>query len=214
MCRDQKKSRPRLFIKALFIVWLGLLTACSGTTSLTVKGDYPEPLVTPLPLTATLLLDSGFRDYVAKPNKKVIMAIGVAQADMIEKVLRQRFKALKVVSEKPATIDTDILIVPTVAGVQVGIPTETHMEIYEVWIKYSLEIFSGSDELVAKWFMPSYGKTHSAFMKSTASAINSAAQVALRDAGVRLITDLHRIPEFYNWINHQAKSKQREQDGV
>lgn len=209
---DQTLSTPRVVINALFIITLGLLTACSGSTSLTVEGTYPEPLTTELPITATLLLNAEFRHYIAKPNKKVTMAIGAAQTRMIEKVLRQRFKTLTIVTEKPAIIDTDILIVPTVAGVQVGIPTETHLEIYEVWIKYSLEIITSPDQLVAKWFMPAYGKTPSAFMRSDARAIDSAAQVALRDAGVRLITDLHRIPEFYAWLNHQAKLKRPEPD--
>jgi hypothetical protein len=122
---------------------------------------------------------------------------------MMQNVLRKRFTSLTVVTEVPDEISTDILIKASVAGVQIGTPAETHLTVFEVWIKYNLEISDNSNELITKWFMPAYGKTPSAFMTSDVKAIDSAAQFALRDAGVRLITDLHRIPEFHYWIKQQ-----------
>lgn len=154
-------------------------------------------------MTATLVLDDGFREYIATPSENITMKMGVAQTAMMENVLEKRFRSLIVVTEVPDEINTDILIKATVAGVQIGTPAETHLAVFEVWIKYNLEISDNSNALIAKWFMPAYGKTPSAFMTSDVKAIDSAAQFALRDAGVRLITDLHRIPEFHYWIKQQ-----------
>ncbi len=199
------------------VLMVGFLASC-GSTSLTVTGTYPSPLTSPLPMTATLLLDKEFREYIAVPSENVTMKMGVAQTAMMENVLRKRFQSVTVVTEAPDTIDTDILIVAKVAGVQVGTPTETRLEIFEVWIKYNLEISDNSKEMITKWFMPAYGKTPSAFMTSDVKAIDSAAQFALRDAGVRLVTDLHRIPEFHYWIKQQQRLdehvlKQQDEEG-
>ena len=198
------ESHSDYFRRFIFVLVCGLMTSC-GSTSLTVTGNYPSPLTSRLPMTATLLLDEEFREYVATPSDNVTMKMGDAQTAMMENVLSERFVSLTVVTEVPDEIHTDILIKATVAGVQVGTPTETHLAVFEVWIKYNLEISDNSNELIAKWFMPAYGKTPSAFMTSDAKAINSAAQFALRDAGVRLITDLHRIPEFRYWIKQREK---------
>jgi len=168
--------------RLLMLAVLSLLGAC-GATTLTVTGSYPPPLTSPLPLTATLLLDPSFRNYVATPSDDISMKIGAAQTRMIEQVLRQRFTSLTLVTTQPETINTDILLVASVAGVQIGTPGETHLGIYEVWIKYNLEIRDSGNTLIAKWFMPAYGKTPSAFMTSEAKAVDTAAQVALRDAG-------------------------------
>lgn len=209
ICKYRTVKLARI-IKGLALIMSFFMVSC-GSTSVTVSGKYPAPLTSQLPLTATLLIDREFREYLDRPNKDLFISFGTAQSEMIERVLGQRFQLLTVVSSVPQTINTDILIVPKVAGVQVGIPSETHLGIYEVWIKYSLEIRDKSNELIAKWFMPAYGKTPSAFMTSEKKAIDTAAQVALRDAGVRMITDLHRIPEFHYWVVQLQKIKEQSQ---
>jgi len=197
-------ARQLIGARSLVLLVVMSLGAC-GSTTLTVTGSYPAPLTSPLPLTATVLLDPAFRDYIATPSDDINMKIGAAQTRMMEQVLGQRFTSLTLVTSQPEVIDTDILLVASVAGVQIGTPGETHLGIYEVWIKYNLEISDSSNRLIAKWFMPAYGKTPSAFMTSEAKAIDTAAQVALRDAGVRLITDFHRIPAFHYWLDQREQ---------
>lgn len=206
--------RATRVLRGPFIFFAMAMVSACGTTTVTVTGSYPAPLTSPLPVTATLLLDASFRDYIATPSDDVHMKIGLAQTQMMEQVLGQRFKSLTLVSTLPATIDTDILLVASVAGVQIGTPGETRLGIYEVWIKYNLAISDSDNTLIANWFMPAYGKTPSAFMTSESKAIDTAAQVALRDAGVRLVTDFHRIPAFHYWLAQSGQKAAAKTDAA
>ena len=54
---------------------------------------------------------------------------------------------------------------------------------YEVWIKYNLDIETVDGVPVDSWFLPAYGKTPSSYLLSRTKAIEDATIVALRDAG-------------------------------
>ena len=57
--------------------------------------------------------------------------------------------------------------------------------------------------LIESWFMPAYGKTPDSMMLSRSNAITTAATVALRDAGAKLLLDFYRIPSVYSWMERQ-----------
>lgn len=172
------------------------LAACSGPLRVLVAGNYPSALTSPLPVSATLVMTDEFRTYVAAPDGKISLDVGAAQSEMFEAVMRPRFKELLVVSERPEAITTDWLIEPTVNSTQIGVPAVTQLEVYEVWLKYRLNISDQQGNNIASWFIPAYGKTPDTFTKGRGAAIQSASEIALRDMGARVITDLHRVPEL------------------
>ena len=88
---------------------------------------------------------------------------------------------------------------------QVSTPSDTYLNVYEVWIKYSLDIADADGEQIDSWFMPAYGKTPDSFMLSKSNAIEEAAVIALRDAGAKLLLDFYRIPSVYNWVIEKEK---------
>ena len=95
------------------------------------------------------------------------------------------------------------MIIPSVREVQVSTPSENYLNVFEVWIKYSLEIQTADGETIDSWFMPAYGKTPDAFMASKSRAIEEASIIALRDAGAKLMLDFYRIPAIYGWMMEQ-----------
>ena len=99
--------------------------------------------------------------------------------------------------------DLDAILLPYVADVEYSVPRVSKAKVYEVWIKYNLDIESVSGDPIDSWFMPVYGKTPDSFMISRSDAIEEATIVALRDAGAKLLLDFFRIPSVYSWIEQQ-----------
>src|SRR5690606_9414731 len=94
----------------------------------------------------------------------------------------------------------DLILVPSVEEIQVAMPFETQLKVFEVWLKYNISVYDGQGQPVADWIMTAYGKTPSRFLSSDEDALNQAAVVALRDAGARLLVEFRRVPEIHAWL--------------
>ena len=92
-------------------------------------------------------------------------------------------------------------------------PFETRLNVFEVWVKYNLQVFNSEGEPVADWLMSAYGKTQTRFLKSEEEALDQATTAALRDAGVRLAIGFKRVPEIRDWIEQREKQKPLAQSG-
>ena len=108
-------------------------------------------------------------------------------------------------SREQVSFENALVITPSVQEVQVSTPSDTYLNVYEVWIKYSLDIENTEGDQIDSWFMPAYGKTPDSFMLSKTNAIEEAAVIALRDAGAKLLLDFYRIPSVYNWMVRERK---------
>ncbi len=191
-----------------------LLAACS--TNVVVSGDYPSALTKPLPYHVGLVLNNSFTQYTFKSEEEqdVTVALGQSQSKLFDRVFTDIFankSRLQTVTKQTATTPNpiDLMIVPSVEEVQLAMPFETRLNVFEVWIKYNVQVFNGDGEPIADWLMSAYGKTQTRFLKSEEAALNQATTSALRDAGVRLIVGFKLISEIRDWIEHQQKEKQQ-----
>jgi hypothetical protein len=124
------------------------------------------------------------------------------------KAFRGLFAKVNVVSpDQPIGPDTDLVVTPSVQQVQLSSPSQSYLNVYEVWIKYSLEIATADGVAIDSWFLPAYGKTPYSFMLSRSNAIETATIIALRDAGAKLILDFYRIPAIYGWLQQREKER-------
>jgi hypothetical protein len=181
-----------------------VLAGCSSTTELRIEEDFPNVVFEPRDFKAAVVFDSGFRAYQARPNDQTFIDIGSAQVDLLSKAFRGLFREVEVLSARAQLgPDTDIVITPSVLEVQLSTPSDSYLNVYEVWIKYNLDIESADGEAIDSWFMPAYGKTPDSFMLSRTEAIKEATIVALRDAGAKLLLDFFRIPSVYSWMERQ-----------
>ena len=187
---------------------LSQLLGCSSTVNVDIDDKYvfPNVLVTPLDTEATLVVDPTFKQYIATPNEKTNITLGPTQMKMFEGALKSIFKSYSTVeTDKFETSDTvGIVIAPRVQEVQTATPTESKMNIYEVWVKYQFDISSRSGEAIANWYMPAYGKTSTAFLRSKEEALEQAAIMALRDAAANLSLRFHRIPALEQWLDQNG----------
>ena len=167
----------------LLMLSLVLLSACAS--NVVVNGDIPKPLVLQLPLTAKLNLSEEFLNYTyfEQDKGRAIKSLdfGQAQAELFRVIFGSALR----LGEGTNTA-TDIEITPKVLSVQYSAPSETALNIYEVFVKYRITISSANQLKLADWVIKGYGKTPTAFLKGADAAFDAATNVALRDVGAQI----------------------------
>lgn len=193
----------------LVLAVASVLTACS--TNVTVSGDYPSALTKPLPYHVGLVLNDSFTNYTFESDREqnVVMALGKSQSKLFDQIFSDLFSSFSRLQTASiiAGNNVDLVVVPHVEEVQLAMPFETRLNVFEVWLKYNVQVFDSDGEPIADWLMSSYGRTQTRFLKSEEEALNQATTAALRDAGVRLVIGFKRVPEIYEWLKTQASSK-------
>jgi len=186
-------------------------TGCSRAVNVKLDNEYqfPSALISPFNTHATLVLDSELESYVAMPNKDTQIQLGASQTKMFEKVLGTLFVSSNITDNKEyiAPDQLGLVIRPKVHEVQTAIPTESQLNIFEVWVKYQLLITDNEGNPIANWLMPAYGKTPTAFMRSKEDALAQATMVALRDAAANMSLSFQRIPEVNRWMQRNDVSR-------
>lgn len=183
--------------------WLG---GCTHT--LIVDGRFPSPLVTEIPYRLGVYYPEEFRAYryveESDDRAKWIIDMGEAQTDMFATVLPGMFSEVRELKDVPGTeegaADVDLVISPTMEEFQYTLPNETKVKVYEIWLKYNVQVFDPQGQLIADWILTAYGKTPTGFMQSNEAALNQAVVVALRDAGANLSLNFARVPEVRAWL--------------
>lgn len=202
---DARRQVSR-WAKALALTGVLLLTGCTHT--LIVDGRFPSPLVPELPYTLGVLYPVEFTDYryveESEDRAKWIIDMGEAQTDLFNAVLPGMFNQVKELEQLPgqgaAAPGVDLVIKPTVEELQYTLPSETKIKVYEIWLKYNVQVFDPNGGLIADWILTAYGKTPTGFMQSDEAALNQAVVVALRDAGANLSLNFAKVPEVRAWL--------------
>lgn len=191
-------------IAGLLFAALTVLAGCTSNVRVGKEHQFPSVVAQPRELTAALVMNQAFTTFVAQPNEKTRIQFGPAQADLMNKAFNGLFAEVKVVSSKEqAGPETDLVIIPSVREVQLSTPSDSYLNVYEVWIKYNLDIETADGVPIDSWFLPAYGKTPYSYMLSRSTAIEEATIIALRDAGAKLMLDFFRIPAINGWMQQR-----------
>lgn len=205
------------FITVQWMIVLASLLLAACSTNVTVTGDYPSSLTKPLPHHVGLVLNNAFTQYTFNSEKEqdVTMALGQSQSKLFDRVFTDMFanKSQLQAVTKQANTGVDLMVVPRVEEVQLAMPFETRLNVFEVWIKYNVQVFNSDGEPIADWLMSAYGKTQTRLLKSEAAALDQATTAALRDAGVRLIIGFKHVPEISDWLKQQESKALAQQSG-
>jgi hypothetical protein len=186
------------------LILIVLLAGCSSSASVKITTSFPSVLSEPKPINASILIEDSFATYVGTPNKNTTIDIGASQVDLLKSVFSGLFDNVDfVTSLDQVTAETDLIITPSVIEVQLSTPSDNYLNVFEVWIKYNLDIQAKDGVLITNWFMPAYGKTPDSFMADKEKAIEQATVIALRDAGAKLMLDFYRIPAINDWLSRQ-----------
>ena len=191
-------TKIKLFSMLLAVI---VISGCSSSAQVQIDSPFPTVVSKPKAVKAAIVFSDDFKAYVAAPNSRTSIDLGSAQTELLSNAFKGLFRDVEFVSAATdVTLENALVITPSVQEVQVSTPSDTYLNVYEVWIKYNLDIQTASGDQVDSWFMPAYGKTPDSFMLSKSNAIEEAAVIALRDAGAKLMLDFYRIPSVYNWL--------------
>jgi hypothetical protein len=200
---------------ATFVLFL---SAC-GANEVIVEGEFPKPVMTPLPLTIGVWYPEEFRNHeftdIAKTpqDSSWVVKTGDAQLAMWNVLLAGMFQNVVEMKAAPGTDSmnqaVNAVLIPEIDELQYAIPTQTHVKVYEIWMRYRFKLVDLDGELIAEWMMTAYGKTPTAFLRSDTAAVNMAAVMALRDAGANFVLSFSRTPELSEWFtNMSTKSEE------
>ena len=154
-----------------------------------------------------MVFDPEFSHYVFQSidGRDVSIAVGATQVELFTLVANSLFAKTTYTTSRPEQSDTDIILAPRIEEVQISMPFQTKLNVYEVWIKYNMRVFDHQGQPIADWIMSAYGKTPTRFLKSASDALHQAAIVALRDAGAHFIIGFAQVPEINAWLNLRAR---------
>lgn len=198
---------------AACVIIVLLLSAC-GANKVLVKGDFPKPIMTPLPLNIGVWYTDDFRNHEFTEMAKTpqdsswIVNTGNAQVAMWDVLLGGMFQSFVEMKAAPGTgamnQAVDAVLIPEIDELQYAIPAQTHVKVYEIWMRYRFKLVDLNGKLIAEWMMTAYGKTPTAFLQSDISAVNQAAVMALRDAGANFVLSFSRTPELNDWLENRV----------
>ncbi|MDG2270930.1 MAG: hypothetical protein P8L39_01420 [Halioglobus sp.] len=205
-----KRQRWRV-LQALFL--LGLLSGC-GPNRVIVEGNFPSPLIEPLPITLGVWFGDDFAQHEffdeskSRNESSWLVTTGAAQVQMWDRLLTGIFKKIVVLTSPPqpgqVSPAVQAVLIPHIAELQYAIPAHTQIKVYEIWMRYRFELVTPEGQPIAEWTMSSYGKTPTAFLQSDQEAVNLAAVMALRDAGAHFISQFTQIPAVQGWLQEQG----------
>ncbi len=198
-------------IRVLVLSVALLLLAGCGPTTVKVEGNFPDPLMEPVPVTLGVWYPDEFVNHEffdeAKSRAETgwIVNTGDAQVAMWDKLLSGMFVEMVPMKGEPSASQmnpvVNAVLIPHVDELQYAIPQHTNIKVYEIWMRYRFELVTTSGEPIAEWTMAAYGKTPTAFLRSDEAAVNLAAVMALRDAGANFATSFTRVPDVAAWMN-------------
>ncbi len=194
----------------------GLLLAGCGPNQVIVEGNFPKPLMDPLPLVLGVYYPEAFQTHEFFDEAKTrtesdwIVKTGEAQVQMWDSLLQGMFtETVQMRFEpQPGVMNqvVDAVLIPEIDELQYAIPAHTNVKVYEIWMRYRFKLVRLNGDPIAEWTMTAYGKTPTAFMRSNEAAVNLAAVVALRDAGANFATGFPRIPAVKTWLESKQPS--------
>jgi hypothetical protein len=202
----------RALLRLAGALLLALLAGC-GPAEVVVKGNFPAPTMEKLPLTIGVWYDPGFANHEfydeakSKKESSWLVKSGEAQVQMWDTLLNGMFARVVPMVGQPGpgqmNPSVDAVLIPQIAELQYAIPAHTNVKVYEIWIRYHLQLVTTGGDPIADWTMPAYGKTPTAFLQTDQAAVNLAAVMALRDAGANFATSFARVPGVQTWLQQR-----------
>ena len=154
---------------------LALLLLLGGcATHIDVSGTFPTPVSHQLPVSSVVVFSEAFRThrFELDESRELSIAVGQSQVDLFTLVAESMFRESTTVEAMPTSANADLILVPKVEDVQISMPFLSKLKVFEVWIKYNLQVFDHQGEPIADWIMSAYGKTPTKFLKSDMDSLS------------------------------------------
>jgi len=228
----------RKHLRWLALMLSALLLGC-GPKQVVVQGEFPVPLVEPLPLTLGVVYTEAFSSHEifdensGRSESDWLVKTGEAQTAFWDILLGGMFERVVPITDHDSFHShlsaMDAVLIPYVEDLQYSVPLHTNVKVFEIWMRYRFRLVTpdaihdhdgnglsyNPTEHIADWQLSAYGKTPSKFLQSDEEAVNAAAVVALRDAGANFVTSFERITAINDWLkNREIPTRQNDTGAV
>ena len=201
-------NKPTAWRTAVCVLLLILAGGCTSSLKMKVEGQVPTPVVTRLPLKMGVYYDDKLRNYTYVENsaerRNWSIESGASQVAMFERILPSMFTSVQQMTSPPTAgnnYNVDAILVPEILEMQFSLPSETKLNLYEVWIKYQIGFYDNQGRHISDIPLTAYGKTSTEFMLTKEKAMQAAMDQALRDAGARLALGFTRDNSVRGWLS-------------
>ena len=193
---------------ALLLAALLALAGC-GAKEVVVQGQFPQPLMSKLPLTLGVWYEPAFREHEffdeakGRAESDWLVRTGEAQVELWDTLLNGMFEAaVPVAGPEAAGADVDGVLVPNIEEVQFSTPEQTRSDYFEVWVRYRMRLHGRDGALVGEWPLTAYGKANARNygMNSREPALQAAALAAMRDAMAFFTVQFRTVPPVQTWL--------------
>lgn len=180
---------------------IGLLSAC--TTSVIVNSDFPEPLISALPLAVGLHYGESIKDYHYSeelPNGGTwSFDLGETNMRLFDDIFEALFEHTRHVDGTggPDAQYSDLaaVIAPTLEALEFSLPRQSRSDQYAVWMRYNINVFTPDGNLITSWPVSAYGQSDSGLWGAD-KAMGQAAINAMRDAAASILTGFETEPRI------------------
>lgn len=203
-------------IRPLRAAWLCLacllLPGC--TTSVSVEGSLPVPVVAKLPVRAGIYLSEAFRTYRYQEDVDATNRVDIELGRQNTLFFTRLFEAMfaeTVFLDEPAAEEgsVDLIVAPQIDQFGFLSPSITGLNFYAASIHYKMNLLTPGGQPIVSWVVVGYGKSPSALF-GAAQALNDATMTAIRDGGARIATGTAAQEEFSLWLAEQGLARGQE----
>ncbi len=197
--------------------WLVLIAlAACDTNTIVISGTYPSPLAHKLPLTLGVYYPPELRNYSYKEpddtdsKDQYIVQSGAAQLRLFNTMLPALFTKVVLLDAPDQALgngNIDAVFTPTLADFQLTLPQKTQLKVYEIWMKYTMQLSKANGEPIASWVVTAYGKAPFDDTQTIDSGVKGAAMVAMRDLEASFSLGFAEVPEIKHWLQANNRDK-------
>jgi hypothetical protein len=178
---------------SILFIWILLALGCS--TQIEVAGDYPAPLITPLPYRVALIIDDELATYQYEESMDDqahwYISIGQASTSLIKNIISGLFESAVIVNSQNDTTNiesVDLFLYPKLTRFEFDAPIRGKDVFAETWLQFTFSTFDPSGVSLGDFLITGYGRSE--ILRDRERSVNESAQGALRNAGVNMVSTL------------------------
>jgi hypothetical protein len=193
------------------LVFTGALTGC--TTTVSVEGSIPTPLVRKIPANVGIYYDETFKTFQhtealdAEGTWKI--PLGDKNLTFFRNLMASLFDSvIELPNPEPGpevAANIDAVIIPQIEKYGFLTPGLSGLKFFSASIHYRITMVDMAGNELADWSVVGYGKSEGGAFGGD-SALGNATMLAIRDGGARISIGLTDQPEVAKWLERQGET--------